>query len=120
MNLNQLIDEIEARANAATVGPWYSDENRELVCAESVCAEYDLIAIAEMLVHDDNIVNAEFIAHSRQDVPALIRMLRLALAQRNSMVSANYLGMDQGASIALIKDKIDYDNAELLKAWEGK
>lgn len=61
------LDFIEARANAATQGPW--EQNGYVVHASHGIG--DVIADAGLTPAD-----ARFIAHARQDVPALISELR--------------------------------------------
>ena len=67
------LDEIEARANAATEGPWDLIGGGEYVTPVGI-----------MVAPDDGGVNgadAEFIAHARTDVPALVAVARYALSQ---------------------------------------
>ena len=83
MSAADRLDEIEARANAATEGPWatvaedgailslvLTDENDGLFYGDS---GYDAPITTE--TGDD----AEFIAHARTDVPALVAALRAVL-----------------------------------------
>lgn len=58
------LDEIEARANAATKGPWEIIGGGEYVSGPDI-----LVAPGEGGVTD---ADAEFIAHARRDVPRLI------------------------------------------------
>lgn len=65
------LNEIEARANAATEGPWDLIGGGEYVTPVGI-----------MVAPDDGGVNgadAEFIAHARTDVPALVAALRAVL-----------------------------------------
>lgn len=67
------LDEIEARADAATEGPWDLIGGGEYVTPVGI-----------MVAPDDGGVNgadAEFIAHARTDVPALVAVARYALSQ---------------------------------------
>lgn len=74
----QELEKIEARANAATPGPWgtgtgyeqskrgnYVHDGHRIVCAEQ--DETDCVLATE---------DAEFIAHARADVPALVAEVR--------------------------------------------
>lgn len=67
------LDTIEARANAATEGPW------EIRGHEIVRDSYGLATIQSLWIADIDPVapaDAEFIAHAREDVPALVVELR--------------------------------------------
>ena len=82
------LDEIEARANAATEGPWEVDpftwkpghpippsEWLGIEATGPVKGEVARIRPNE----DEDHANAEFIAHARADVPALVAALRAVL-----------------------------------------
>ena len=78
------LNEIEARANAATPGPWEAGCNDRHVLYvttenEEFCAEYgpELYDSQGFFSDDDT----EFIAHARTDVPALVSVARFALSQ---------------------------------------
>ena len=84
------LDAIEARANAATEGPWWrsmdgdiyrvEDDEGEFVATEPVVStEWRQGAPTRQLLLSQ--ANAEFIARSREDVPALLRDLRAARQQ---------------------------------------
>lgn len=64
------LDKIEARANAATEGPWNVFVGRIDHPGRS------LVAVAYDVVCDED---ADFIAHARTDVPALVEALRAVL-----------------------------------------
>ena len=73
------LNEIEARANAATEGPWYTTPDYPMVCADSESQgdEYS------PELHDGrgfySPSDAEFIAHARTDVPDMAAALRAVL-----------------------------------------
>ena len=76
------LNEIEARANAATPGPWEAGCNDRHVLYvttenEEFCAEYgpELYDSQGFFSDDD----AEFIAHARADVPEMAAALRAVL-----------------------------------------
>jgi hypothetical protein len=82
--------EIEARANAATEGPWSVDHDSEEVYADTCVAtgDYGWIAVGpsgQSPHYDEDTAegraDAEFIAHAREDVPALVAALRAVLAE---------------------------------------
>lgn len=86
------LDEIEARANAATPGPWEAGCNDRHVLYvttenEEFCAEYgpELYDSQGFFSDDDT----EFIAHARTDVPALVAALR-AVLERHVPTSADH------------------------------
>ena len=87
MSATDRLNEIEARANAATEGPWTPDEYTEVdpdgfyelsrVIAPDPDGD-DWCAIG--VVHTGILrPDAEFIAHARADVPALVAALRAVL-----------------------------------------
>ncbi|MGN0100726.1 MAG: hypothetical protein ACI39C_07285 [Dietzia sp.] len=65
------LDEIQARADKARRGPWYADGCDVRVSGPGV----------EDVAYDMDDVDAEFIAHARSDVPALVAALQDALDQ---------------------------------------
>jgi hypothetical protein len=71
------IDEIEARANAATPGPW---RDRHDVCSEvwgqAPDSQTCSMQIARVGHAQFDVLNAAFIAAARTDVPALIAEVR--------------------------------------------
>lgn len=64
---NEDLDAIEARANAATEGPWAADR-----LEGNLDSLYSRVAEVGMWLEAD----AEFIAHARADVPALVAEVR--------------------------------------------
>ena len=85
------LNEIEARANAATDGPWEWEGESDEAWTQG---DYSLIAqgdpgreVIGSGGHDaggvdvENPADAEFIAHARTDVPALVAVARFALSQ---------------------------------------
>jgi hypothetical protein len=81
MTTNKLdLTAIRKRAEAATEGPW------EVNTADSEFAIYfdgDNMAMIEYGSIIDGFSNAEFIAHARQDVPALIAEVERLRAENN-------------------------------------
>ena len=81
------LDAIEARANAATPGPWFSNEPGGSSCGGPLTQPYISrkvqnadgravnLVVAEITMAGDMEL-ADFIAHSRTDVPALIAEIR--------------------------------------------
>lgn len=70
------LKEIEARANAATRGPWRFNADQDFYegpCVETLSGEY----VAETAKDKDfGVKDVKFIAHSRTDIPALLAMIR--------------------------------------------
>ena len=64
------LDAIEARADAATEGPWFNNRNG-VVIVESH-------PLAPTVSENSSCVDAEFIAAARADIPALVAELRAA------------------------------------------
>jgi len=73
---------IEARANAATEGPWYVDDAEQTVRAQEYAGEIIYDRSAEHSSEWEGFKpTAEFIAHARTDVPALLAKVREQAAQ---------------------------------------
>ena len=70
------LDAIEARTNAATDGPWSWEVSDDRRWVDVTAPDYERVIAT---THDDDL--AEFIAHARTDVPALVAALRKAEAQ---------------------------------------
>ena len=73
------LDEIEARANAATEGPWEADGSAHVLTADNTPAF--VARCADPDGSDAGVPDAAFIAHARTDVPALVSVVRFALSQ---------------------------------------
>lgn len=71
------LGEIEARANAATRGPWEQDRWEVLDSDGFVLVEHDSCEFIR-------IEDADFIAHAREDLPALVSALREAWGARDA------------------------------------
>lgn len=79
------IDTIEARANAATPGPWKHKEGT-LVWFGTI-----LVSRSWFGREADGVADAEFIAHAREDIPALIASHRekdVEIAKLHAQVSS--------------------------------
>lgn len=82
MSATERLDAVEARARAATEGPWFQGRAEKI--HESTCEVYTRrepedegsVDAFPRAYHD---ADAEFIAHARQDVPALVAALRAVL-----------------------------------------
>lgn len=96
MNAEQ-IAEIEARANAATGGPWGIERTdmrnwigpmrRSGTKVAAIIVNIDRVGLVpEALSRNDN--NSDFIAHARTDIPALIAALRAERAKVAAMDQA--------------------------------
>ena len=66
------LNEIEARANAATEGPWFPNRYSE---DWEVCGELDDNGNPALVASEAVGVDAEFIAHARTDVPWLLEQV---------------------------------------------
>ena len=83
MNAIDRLDEIEARANAATRGPWATVIEDGVTLSLVLTDEDDGLFYGDS-GYDAPIVtesgrDAEFVAHARTDVPALVAALRAML-----------------------------------------
>ena len=70
------LDQVEARTNAATDGPWRVDRWEEVFSAEVTYSVTGDTSVADRV--EDN-RDAEFIAHARTDLHAAITALRAVL-----------------------------------------
>lgn len=69
------LDAIQARADAATKGEWRANRANGIHERDGTC-----IALTFSPYGDQKTLDAAFIAHSREDVPALVAALREARA----------------------------------------
>lgn len=90
---------IEARANAATPGPWRDegpDERRPRYPHDAIvgpaedCGIPAMIAKARGFYHSAEVetANSQFIAHAREDVPALVAEVRRLRAELHMATKA--------------------------------
>lgn len=79
MSLDLILDQIAARANAATPGPWHQDPTNDIGdwlvgTSTSPVADCDFAELNREEIDR----NANFIAAARSDVPALVKLARFA------------------------------------------
>lgn len=79
------LDEIDARHNAATPGPWgshrdldgvYTIQARPRVTCAGMETDGDIATLAAGRTDAESYANARFIGHAREDVPALLAEVR--------------------------------------------
>lgn len=90
------LDAIQARADAATVGPWVMTAQGGIESASYRGPGEDFTSVASTRTQN----NWEFIAHAREDVPALVaevRLLRGRIVRAKSRLHAGSipLGMSE-------------------------
>ena len=106
------LNEIEARANAATEGPWEwegkSDEmwpqgENSLMATGGAEPEYVLMAWGYDAygITAECDADAEFIAHARTDVPALVAALYEVLDQHQRVVLPTYLPIGRMEDVSI-------------------
>lgn len=82
-DLSTALDEIEARADAATPGPWITTHGERSI-HRAAYARRDLAAVhttdETWIAHYVDPADAAFIAAARSDVPRLVAALRAGLA----------------------------------------
>lgn len=71
------IDQVDARTNAATDGPWEPTRHGVETVPPDDLHRFDIMA--EQVARTDFTVDAEFIAHARTDLPAATTALRSVL-----------------------------------------
>lgn len=104
-SLTELLDEKELRANAATPGPWYRDPTNDigdwLVGSSTVpVADCDFAELTGQEIDG----NAIFIAATRNDVPALVKLAR---RQREIIESLNQNGDYDEELAQLLREPAD-------------
>lgn len=77
MNVIEQLNEIQARADAATEGPWTNRKQRELENGSDARWIYPGNIVAAdshqiIVTQTGNTANSEFIAHARTDIPILV------------------------------------------------
>jgi hypothetical protein len=92
--MTSYLDEIEQRAMSATPGPWdvrcREFSNTEL--PRNIWANYGWIAKTEGLSQE---ANADFIAHAREDIPILVKRLRMAIEVIRQINKCHLLGWEE-------------------------
>lgn len=88
------LDEIDARHNAATPGPWgshrdldgvYTIQARPRVTCAGMETDGDIATLAAGRTDAESYANARFIGHAREDVPALLAEVRRLRAQLDAV-----------------------------------
>lgn len=95
MNTERL-DQIEARANAATEGPWVAEATSIYGAPYGGGHSYAFPMIADLVKWE---ANADFIAHARTDVPDLVAALRGTYPTREEIAAAMYARYNEGESL---------------------
>ena len=88
------LDKIEARANAATEGPWEAGERCVFTLEGAPVISDDVVHYGHGMAGEGvcREEDTEFIAHARADVPALVAALRavLEMHKREESPSGDY------------------------------
>mgnify|MGYP006902095367 CR=1 FL=1 len=81
--LNEILEEIEGRVNDATSAPWSITwrEQANHPVIHSVCKKHGKSLFYPASHYEDE--NSAFIMHAREDVPRLVKALRLAFEVLN-------------------------------------
>ena len=95
------IDVIKKRCEAALDGPWVLTINRSQVVQPGLAGAY----IAERLYKDIGNHNMEFIAHSREDIPALLA--HIESLERANVTIARTLGDNIRKQKRTIEDQVE-------------
>jgi len=95
------LDAIEARAQAATEGPWHVDDEEQTVRAREYAGEIVYDRSPEYSSEWAKFKpTAEFIAHARTDVPALLALVREQRDQLDRVLELAYWAGKRGWQIA--------------------
>ena len=76
MSISDRLDQIEARADAATEGPWEKRTVNGWGMVVSYSTDAMIQLVAEFRHKERDLNDAEFIAHARTDVPELVEAVR--------------------------------------------
>lgn len=109
------VDEIRARCEAATKGPWitYNDDYHEHQIWDIYALDNDLDPLAVLDGHCGQKENAVFISHAREDIPFLLdenerlNVLMEASEHFTLAVSKHLLGNGPEGAVRLIKQELD-------------
>ncbi len=128
LDAGETLRQIQARADAATPGPWEaccydSGHSRfEMSCSVITSEVGDTIADLdgrldnERLARDDGQADAAFIAHARQDVPALVAALRTVLDLHQPGIAYG-VSVCQTCSQVKGQDEWDDPNDSPIASW---
>jgi hypothetical protein len=128
-DLDRKLAEIAGRADAAASGPWVKDEMKFVVSDPPRISVEDFQAyeIASMIGPTDYArANADFIAHARTDVPALLRLvavLREQLGVARLFVHRDWCFVNDCSNETPCRDYFDgieRSDAAALAALEGE
>ena len=103
------LQEIEARANAATPGPWIGDGEFGFVFQRGASRAHCIARLDHEDVRDTSGADLAFIAHARTDVPALIAEVRRLRAEHAAALDAARREGAEGmreAAVAMIGRRI--------------
>ena len=122
----QELEQIEARANAATPGPWTGDRSDGTIKYKMLGGENHNFVILDVdhknnssgfytedyIPYEQCTANEEFVKHARTDIPALIAEVRRLEADLEHVTTV-------GESLATSLDGVKADNARLKAALES-
>lgn len=125
-SLDELLKEIETRAERAPSGPYYAIRRNydTWVCREttqSTDSEQFFTTVCD--IKTDNFPIADFFAHARQDVPRLLELVKKLREQRDESIRVfveDDLGVLKDERESRIKMYIAQDDTELLALLEGE
>jgi hypothetical protein len=108
------LDEIEARAKAATEGPWAA-----ILDWGEIKSCNNFTAIASMPEGDDRPEDFEFMANARSDVPALVAEVRRLLAENQELREA-LTPLKQASSRRNVRPRVDRTPPEAFPQFAGE
>lgn len=92
--MTQQLDAIEARAKEATAGPWHTEWSAESALNGVWCIDGRVCSAARGSRAEDS----EFVAHAREDVPALVAEVRRLRAALERIATENQASPQPSAS----------------------
>lgn len=118
MTIQEALDEIKARADKATPGPWHLTTTYAMGEAwENIIGNGKQLFEMRDLSHRDDInKDAIFCSHARTDIPRLLSALQKAIEQRNHWLSDSFYGEDGSLMHGRIKD----EDAEIEAILKGE
>ena len=115
---DQQLADIQAREAAATLGPWFADGHEILVgTADDITRGSMWIGeTCTTELPDWGAANAEFVAHARTDVPALVAEVRRLRAVERAVREQV---RDATVSLETLHDQLVFDNPDAADALQA-
>ncbi|MEV5939892.1 hypothetical protein [Streptomyces sp. NPDC051994] len=108
--------EIRARAEAATEGPWHVEDHKPSL-ERLVVDEDGLLSVSLGYLGNSNQPDARFIAHAREDVPALLAELDRVREVMFELLPGGFEGRASAFCREGLHPTTVFDTAEVPDGW---